>query len=95
MRLVFGLACLIASCGVSSAQDTAALLSPRHDPQMAFAYLLAATADCENLGQSAGKKLENLTKGDFSVLDEQNNLWLPKVEPVARDRIPSYGPCLS
>ena len=95
MRFVFGLACLLAACSVSSANDTAAHISPRHDKLMAFAYLLAVTADCKDLGRSAGKKLENLTKGNLGVLDEQNNLWLPKVEPVVRDRIPSHGPCLS
>lgn len=65
------------------------------DHAVAFGYGLVPSADCEALSQSAGAKVRQMTKGDAGILEEQTNFWLPKVEPVIRDRGLAQGPCLS
>lgn len=95
MNLSFRLACLLLACGPAQAKDAAVTGAGRQAESLAFAYKLAITADCADIGQAAGKRAERLTKGDAGVLEEQNNLFLPKIEPVARDPIRQQGPCLS
>jgi hypothetical protein len=93
MNLSFRLACLLLACGPAQAKDDG--LAVRHHQGLTFAYQLAIAADCADVSQAAGKRAERLTKGDAGVLEEQNNLFLPKFEPVARDPIRPQGPCLS
>lgn len=109
MHVVLGLACLLLACepapgqapGISAgawpAHDPATAPGPIADPAQltAFADRLAISADCKDFGQSAGRKTQRLTKGDDGVLEEQDNFWLPRPEPIIRNPIPAHGPCLS
>jgi hypothetical protein len=95
MFIAFRLACLLLVCGSAQAKDTALVEFGKHVQRHAFAYHVAIAADCADMGQTAGKRTERLTKGDAGLLEEENNLFLPKIEPAGRDLIRTHGPCLS
>jgi hypothetical protein len=95
MFSAFRLICLLLVCGSVQARDAALVEFGKHFQIHAFAYQVAISADCADMGQAAGKRAERLTKGDAGLLEEENNLFLPKIEPAGRDLIRTHGPCLS
>lgn len=95
MFSAFRLVCLLLACGLAQAKDVARVEFGLADPRLAFAYEVAIAADCADMGQAAGKRAERLTKGHAGLLEEENNLFLPRIEPAGRDLIGTRGPCLS
>ena len=95
MFSAFRLVCLLLMCGSAQAKDITWVEFGQRDPRLAFSYQIAIAADCADMGQAGGKRAERLTKGDAGLLEEENNLFLPKIEPAGRDLIGTRGPCLS
>lgn len=56
---------------------------------------VAIMAECLDVGLSAGKKIERLTKGETNVLDDDATYWLPKMEPSPHQTVSVHGPCVS